>query len=78
MSLAENVETLPQPRGGNYEFARFNGTPTRGAFATHRAALGGWRALSGASGGCDWARMPLIIAPSCALPIPIKTQQRRR
>jgi hypothetical protein len=24
MSLAENVETLPQPRGGNYEFARFN------------------------------------------------------
>jgi hypothetical protein len=25
MSLAENVETLPQPRGGNYELARFNG-----------------------------------------------------
>ena len=24
MSLAENVETLPQPRGGNYELARFN------------------------------------------------------
>ena len=24
MSLAENVETLPQPRGGKYEFARFN------------------------------------------------------
>src|SRR5690349_1629408 len=24
MSLAENVTTLPQPRGGNYEFARFN------------------------------------------------------
>jgi hypothetical protein len=24
MSLAENVATLPQPRGGNYEFARFN------------------------------------------------------
>ena len=24
MSLAENVETVPQPRGGNYEFARFN------------------------------------------------------
>jgi hypothetical protein len=24
MSLAENVATLPQPRSGNYEFARFN------------------------------------------------------
>jgi hypothetical protein len=24
MSLVENVATLPQPRGGNYEFARFN------------------------------------------------------
>jgi hypothetical protein len=24
MSLAEDVETLPQPRGGNYELARFN------------------------------------------------------
>jgi hypothetical protein len=24
MSLAENVEMLPQPRGGNYELARFN------------------------------------------------------
>jgi hypothetical protein len=24
MSLAENVEILPQPRGGNYEVARFN------------------------------------------------------
>jgi hypothetical protein len=24
MSLAENVATLPQPQGGNYEFARFN------------------------------------------------------
>ena len=24
MSLAENVTTLPQPRTGNYEFARFN------------------------------------------------------
>jgi hypothetical protein len=24
MSLAENVATLPQPRGGNYEFARLN------------------------------------------------------
>jgi FAD/FMN-containing dehydrogenase len=24
MSLAENVERLPQPRGDNYEFARFN------------------------------------------------------
>jgi len=24
MSLAENVATLPQPRTGNYEFARFN------------------------------------------------------
>jgi hypothetical protein len=24
MSLAENVEMLPQPLGGNYEVARFN------------------------------------------------------
>jgi len=24
MTVAENVETLPQPRGGNYEVARFN------------------------------------------------------
>jgi len=24
MSLAENIGTLPQPRGGNYELARFN------------------------------------------------------
>jgi hypothetical protein len=24
MTPAENVETLPQPRGGNYEIARFN------------------------------------------------------
>jgi hypothetical protein len=24
MSLAENVETLPQPRSGNYQVARFN------------------------------------------------------
>jgi hypothetical protein len=24
MSLAENVELLPQPPGGNYEVARFN------------------------------------------------------
>jgi hypothetical protein len=24
MSLAENVATLPQPQGGNYELARFN------------------------------------------------------
>ena len=24
MSLAENVATLPQPRGGNYVLARFN------------------------------------------------------
>jgi hypothetical protein len=24
MSLAENVATLPQPQGGNYQFARFN------------------------------------------------------
>ena len=24
MSLTENVATLPQPRGGNYDLARFN------------------------------------------------------
>jgi hypothetical protein len=24
MTVAENIETLPQPRGGNYELARFN------------------------------------------------------
>jgi hypothetical protein len=27
MSLAENVAALPQPRGGNYEFARFTASP---------------------------------------------------
>ena len=40
MSLAENVEMLPQPLGGNYEVARFNAL-RHGVLSRHGFAMGG-------------------------------------
>jgi hypothetical protein len=51
MSLVENVATLPQPRTGSYEFARFNALRHGVLVASHGAALGRRRGISGTARG---------------------------
>ena len=101
MTVAENVETFPQPREGNYHVTRFNalrhgllsqyavlpwedGEEYRSlldaliAGRPRSTLLKSWRASSGASGACAWAKPPRIIAPSDTQPTLLETPQKRR